>query len=433
MSAIARYFKSLGAKVSGYDKTPTALTERLQQEGIDVHFEDDVALADTNADLVILTPAIPKDHKELNYFLSEQKQLKKRSEVLGIITKDKYSICVAGTHGKTTTSAMIAHVLHHSGKGCTAFLGGIASNYQTNYWSSSTDSYVVEADEFDRSFLQLSPSIAIITAMDADHLDIYGTEKTMQDAFIEFSSLIKNDGTLIIQEDVKRLDEFAANNKITYSANSHSADVCIENLKMQQGSYVFDVVGKISIENVELNMGGLHNVENALAAIIAAKIKGLNDDEIRAGISSFKGVHRRFEYIIKTDKTVFIDDYAHHPEELRALILSAKKLFPEMKCTVIFQPHLFSRTKDLAPEFAEALSLADETLLLPIYPARELPMEGVSSELILNAMTNQKHILIEKDEAMKWINEHEIELLITAGAGDIDKFVSPIKEQLQKK
>lgn len=428
MSALARYFKSIGLRVSGYDKTPTPLTKQLQQEGIHIHFEDDIEQADKEASLVVYTPAIPKDHAELNYFKNNHYNLLKRSDVLGMITQGQFSICVAGTHGKTTTSAMIAHVLRDSGYGCNAFLGGIASNYDTNFWSSGRAVCVAEADEYDRSFLKLSPNVAIITAMDADHLDIYGTEKNMQDAFIEFSKKLDKDGLLVLKNDIERIAEFEAGNGVLYSLQDNTADAFVSNVEMNNGSYKFDVhIKNYVLKGVELNMGGMHNIENSVAAIVVAKHLGLSDEAIKQAVASFKGVKRRFEYVYKSNEKILIDDYAHHPEELRALITGAKDLFPGKKCTVIFQPHLYSRTRDLADGFAEVLSMADETILLPIYPARELPIEGVSSEMILDKMTLKNKKVLSKVELIEWLRQNNTELLIAAGAGDIDAMLGDIK------
>jgi UDP-N-acetylmuramate--alanine ligase len=431
MSALARYFNSKGVKVSGYDKTSTVLTKQLEAEDIKIHYEDNVEFIDKNADLVIYTPAIPAGHKELNFLKDNNYDLLKRSEVLGLITENNFNICVAGTHGKTTTSAMIAHILRDTGYGCNAFLGGIASNYDTNFWASPRNVCVAEADEFDRSFLKLSPDVAVITAMDADHLDIYGTEKNMQDAFIEFTKRIKAGGLLICKKGIKRADEFRGENKITYAASDNTADAFAQNITVKNGSYYFDVLIKdVVVKNVVLNMGGIHNIENAIAAIITAKYLKIDEEKILAAVASFAGVKRRFEYVIKNEEQVVIDDYAHHPEELRALIVSAKELFPGKKSMVVFQPHLFSRTKDLADGFAEVLSLADETVLLPIYPARELPMPGVTSELILNKMTNKNRTIKQKEELTEWIKNNKTALIIIAGAGDIDTMVQPIKKVL---
>ncbi len=450
MSALARYFNAHGVSVSGYDKTQTPLTSSLVQEGIKIHFEDDVALLDKNADLVVYTPAVPATHNELSFYRENNYTLLKRSDVLGLLTQHTFNICVAGTHGKTTTSAMIAHILKDSGYGCNAFLGGIAANYDTNFWSSNTKVSVAEADEYDRSFLKLSPDIAIVTAMDADHLDIYGTEKNMEDAFIAFSEKIKNDGRLIMKYGLKRHSDFKTKNIVTYSVENNNAAIYMQDLKIENGAYKFNTGGTVlQVSGVVLNMGGIHNIENALAAIAVAKFLKIEDDKIKNALASFKGVKRRFEYIIKPKSPaetesgcVMIDDYAHHPEELRALITGAKQLFPHRKCTVVFQPHLYSRTKDLADGFAEVLSLADETILLPIYPARELPVAGVTSELILEKMTNANKKIIDKDALVPFFEDRKAEadnrqtqgiLLITAGAGDIDTLVQPIKNIFENK
>lgn len=438
MSALARYFKFHGKEVSGYDKTETPLTKQLVSEGIPVHYEDNLAMAPKDAQLVIFTPAIPKQHSELLYYQQNNYPLMKRSEVLGAITKSSFNICVAGTHGKTTITTMVAHILRDSGYGCNAFLGGIAVNYNSNYWSHERNTCVVEADEYDRSFLRLTPDIAVISAMDADHLDIYGTTTAMEDAFIEFTGKIKPGGMLIGKYGLARGAEFTTPNRLTYHLQSPHADIYASNITMQHGSYRFDAhMKEWKLENVVLNMGGLHNVENMLAAIAVAHHLGIEDEKIRSAVASFKGVRRRFEYVIKEQELVFVDDYAHHPEELRALITGAKGLFGSMKSTVIFQPHLFTRTRDLAAEFAEVLSMADEVILLPVYPARELPIEGVTSNLILDKMTIADKQILDKEELLKWVTkvagERKGWLLITAGAGDIDALVQPIKKIIESK
>jgi UDP-N-acetylmuramate--alanine ligase len=438
MSALARFFKSQGKKVSGYDKTESPLTKELVSEGIQVHFEDNVDLVPKDAGLIVYTPAVPQDHKELNYYKQNGYDVVKRSEVLGDITASSFNICVAGTHGKTTISTMIAHILRHSGYGCNAFLGGISVNYDTNFWGSEKQVAVVEADEYDRSFLKLSPDVAVITAMDADHLDIYGTETAMQDAFVEFSGKVKEDGLLLSKFGLKRGSELIATHHQTYSLQNDSADIYGANIKMRHGSYEFDVMMKdYMIDNVQLNIGGMHNVENSIAAIGVTNYLGISTEKIKNAVADFKGVKRRFEYILKSEKIIFVDDYAHHPEELRALITGAKALFNEKRCTVIFQPHLFSRTRDLADEFAEVLNLADEVYLLPIYPARELPIKGVTSEMIAEKMIDGKAKVISKEELLKTIRNRKtdgtLELLITAGAGDIDALVDPLKEILENK
>jgi len=437
MSALARYFNSGGVRVSGYDKTETVLTKKLAAEGIAIHFEDNIEFIDKGAELVVYTPAVPKDHTELNYFLQNNYPMAKRSEVLGAITNSSYNICIAGTHGKTTTSTMVAHILRHSGYGCSAFLGGISVNYDTNYWRQSNvgeskkNVSVVEADEYDRSFLKLSPDVAIISSMDPDHLDIYGTAENMEQAFIDFSARIKPGGLLLSKYGLKRTDDLEAGEHLTFHLHNENASVYAANVKMTSGSYRFDVLMQYwELPDVVLHMGGLHNIENMIAAISVAHYLGIANDKIRDAVAAFRGVKRRFEYIIKNDEQVMVDDYAHHPEELRALISGAKELFPGKKCTVVFQPHLFSRTNDLADGFAETLDLADTVILLPVYPARELPMEGVSSKMILDKMKCGHKMVLEKEELLEWIKNNKTDLLITAGAGDIDTLVEPIKEIL---
>jgi UDP-N-acetylmuramate--alanine ligase len=436
MSALARYFNAKAVAVAGYDKTATVLTRQLEAEGIAVHYEDNIEFIDKDAQLIVYTPAVPKDHTELNYYLAHNYSVVKRSDVLGAITNSSLNICVAGTHGKTTTSTMVAHLLQDSGYGCNAFLGGIAVNYNSNFWSSKKNVCVVEADEYDRSFLKLSPDVAIITAMDPDHLDIYGTAENVEQAFIDFSARVKEGGLLLSKFGLKRSGELKVPRHLTYHLDDVKANICAANIKMNNGSYQFDVVIKDTaaigwkLQDVVLHMGGMHNIENMVAAIAVAHELKIGDEKIKTAVSSFKGVKRRFEYIVKNETQIFIDDYAHHPDELRALLTGAKKLFPGKKCTIIFQPHLFSRTKDFADGFAETLDLADEIILLPIYPARELPMEGVNSEMILNKMTGNKKKVLGKNEIAAWIKNNRTELLITAGAGDIDTLVEPIKKIL---
>ena len=444
MSALARYFNAEGITVSGYDKTETALSKQLVAEGIAVHYEDKIELIDKNAQLIIYTPAVPDGHKELNYYRENKYRVVKRSEVLEAITAGSFNICVGGTHGKTTISTMIAHILRHSGYGCNAFLGGIAVNYNSNFWESKMNVCVVEADEYDRSFLKLSPDVAVISAMDPDHLDIYGTAENMEQAFIDFSAKIKPSGLLLNKFGLKREKDLKAGHHLTYHVQNKNADVYAMNIKMNNGSYRFDMLMKEwKLNDVVLNMGGMHNIENVLAAIAVAHYLGIDDDKIKNAVAGFKGVKRRFEYIIPPTagkegrQLVMIDDYAHHPEELRALITGARALFSNKKCIVVFQPHLYSRTRDLADDFARSLDLADEVMMLPIYPARELPIEGVSSEMILNRMHSENKILMTKEDLLKHFglekNTHVEEgfegiVLITAGAGDIETLVEPIKQ-----
>ena len=436
MSALARYFSFHGKKVSGYDRTETNLTKQLAGDGIPVIYKDDEALAPTDVQLVVYTPAIPAEHKQLQFYRNNNYPLLKRSEVLGAITESSFNICVAGTHGKTTISTMIAHILRDTGYGCNAFLGGISANYNSNFWSSERNMCVIEADEYDRSFLKLSPDIAVIAAMDADHLDIYGNEKAMQDSFIEFSGKVKDNGILFIKEGLARMDEFGSPAKLTYSLRE-SADIMVDNIRMMNGFYLFDVKVKDElIEDVALNMGGLHNVENASVAIGVARQLEIDVEAIKSAVEDFRGVKRRFEYIIKKKHLVYIDDYAHHPEELKTLIKSAMNLFPGKHCTVIFQPHLFSRTRDLADGFASSLDIANEVIVLPIYPAREVPIPGITAETITSKLKNENVRILDKKMVLDYLKEkvkkkevHD-HLFITAGAGDIDTLVEPVKEIL---
>jgi len=436
MSAIARFFHSKGVKVSGYDKTSTVLTKELESSGIAIHYKEDLDLIPKDVQLVVYTPAVPKDHKELIYYQQHGNKVVKRSDVLQLISEGSFNICIAGTHGKTTITTMVAHLLRDTGFGCNAFLGGISVNYGTNFWSDPKNVCVIEADEYDRSFLKLSPDIAIVTAMDADHLDIYGTAESVEKAFIDFSKKVKPEGLLVRQFGLKRGKDLKADRQLTYSVQNDAADVYATNIRMMNGSYEFDVMMKDNmLDNVVLNMGGMHNVENVLAAITVASSLGIENKKIKKAVESFKGVKRRFEYIIKTKDLVFIDDYAHHPEELRALINGAKTLFKQRKCTVIFQPHLYTRTRDFADGFAEVLNMADEVILLPIYPARELPIEGVTSQLLLDKMKNESKRIKTKEEVLDWIkNEYAKNIdkefgniVITAGAGDIDTLVPKMK------
>ena len=444
MSALARYFKGRGARVSGYDKTETELTRQLAAEGIGVHYTEDVSLIPKDAQVVVYTPAVPKEHAELVYYQQNGFPVLKRSDILGGITEESFNICVAGTHGKTTTSTMVAHILRHSGFGGNAFLGGISVNYDTNFWTSFNDVAVVEADEYDRSFWKLSPDVAIITSMDPDHLDIYGDAKTMEDAFVTFGNKLKPGGLLISKFGLSRIREIQADRHWSYSLQNDAADVYAANIRIGNGGYTFDLnLPDTSLYDVRLNIGGMHNVENAVAAIAAAHSLGIEGQLIKNAIAAFKGVHRRFEYIIAPQpqvagghvQPVLIDDYAHHPEELSALLKSARSLFPGRRITVIFQPHLFSRTKDLFHGFAKSLEWADRIILLPIYPARELPMEGVSSALILDEIDKEDKRLVSKDQLLEWaaaqapqLDKEFGEVIITAGAGDIDTLVPRLNE-----
>ncbi len=434
MSALARYFHALGKKVSGYDKTATPLTAELENEGINIHFQEDIAAAPARPDLIIYTPAVPADQIEYVHFQQMGTLMMKRSEVLGLISNNTFNICIAGTHGKTTTSSMTAHLLRHTGYGCNAFLGGITVNYNTNFWSNPRQVAVIEADEYDRSFLRLSPDIAVISSMDADHLDIYGTEELLQEAFVEFSRRLKPEGTLYSKYGLAKSASLSAFKHYTYSLNDASADIYAKNIIMQEGGYRFSVVFPDGvIDDIILNMGGLHNVENAVVSIAITRNLGIDQVKIKDAVEAFRGVKRRFEYVLKNKNLVFVDDYAHHPEELKVLISGARSLFPGRKCTVIFQPHLFSRTRDLAEAFSASLDLADEVILLPIYPARELPIEGISSEIISRNISSEKVKLLNKEQLLNhlagnYLHDDINRLIITAGAGDIDTLVKPIKE-----
>jgi UDP-N-acetylmuramate--alanine ligase len=435
MSALARYFKSRGCTVSGYDKTVTPLTQLLENEGIHIHYNENIDAIPKEVDVVVYTPAIPKQHAELVYYQQHGYKVVKRSDVLQWITESSFNVCVGGTHGKTTVTSMIAHVLRHTGYGCNAFLGGIAANYNTNFWSSEKNVTVVEADEYDRSFLKLVPDVAVITAMDPDHLDIYGTPEAVENAFIQFSQKVKPTGCLVTKYGLKRSEELKAAYQYTYSFEDRHADVHAADITVVNGSYVFDVVSlkhNWVLQNVVLHMGGLHNIENAVAAITVAKHLGIEDEKIKDAVASFKGVKRRFEYVLKEESVVLIDDYAHHPEELRALITGVRSIFSEQKITVVFQPHLYSRTNDLATEFAKSLDLADEVILLPIYPARELPIAGVSSEMIANKMALSHVQVLSKEALTNWVRNEQPSLLVMAGAGDIDALVKPVKDILIK-
>lgn len=449
MSAIARYFNHLGIKVMGYDKTPTTLTNELINEGIDIHFEDigdDVSNFGFNISnlLVVLTPAIPANHQEWAWFKNNGFNILKRSQVLGLISQNHQTIGVAGTHGKTTTSTLIAHILKQSSVDCNAFLGGISTNYNTNLLLANNESannhqitkstnqqfVVIEADEFDRSFLTLHPSIAIITSTDADHLDIYGEHNELKKSFLDYTNKLVSGGTLIIKKELDLINDLSVNYH-TYSIQTE-ADTYAKNIKITKGDYTFDLVYKgTEILGLQLGIPGLHNVENAVAASAACLMSGVTESELRAALLGFKGVKRRFEYIIKSENQIYIDDYAHHPEELRAIISSVKNMYPENEIVVAFQPHLFTRTRDFVDGFAESLSIANEVFLLDIYPARELPIEGVTSKIIFDKITAKKH-LVSNAELLEAVKTNQPKVFLTLGAGDIDLLIKPIKEILEK-
>lgn len=433
MSALARYFKHLGKEVSGYDRTETALTQLLEDEGMPVQYEDDLTQLPEAIDLVVYTPAIPKDHKQLNYLLSEEKQVLKRSEVLGELTKDKFTIAVAGSHGKTTVSSMIAHVLNHSGYGCTAFLGGIMLNYNSNFVSGNPDVMVIEADEFDRSFHRLNPDIAIITAVDTDHLDIYGSRENIETAFVEFTDKIKPEGKLLAYETVSMLPKVNPELTTVTYGESAAATYQLAEIEVEDHAYEFTVVHDEQRTTCHLNMGGKHNLQNATAAASIALMLGIDAEKIDAALADFSGVKRRFEYVFQDSEVTYIDDYAHHPEEIKAFIGAVRELYPRKHITAVFQPHLFSRTRDLAGEFAEALELADAILIMPIYPAREQPIEGVTAELILKEIDNDDKKLVAAEDLVVELQERELSMLLTIGAGDIDRSVPRIRQFLAKR
>ncbi|HSF55356.1 MAG TPA: UDP-N-acetylmuramate--L-alanine ligase [Algoriphagus sp.] len=437
MSALARWFRHEGYPVAGYDKTPSPLTEELEKEGMVISFTDSAADVPfdftTNPDevLVVWTPAIPKDSVLLNFFQAHY-QLKKRSEVLGMITKDFYTIAVAGTHGKTSTSSLVAHLLKSAGKQVAAFLGGITQNYNSNLIlpgkSKEATLVVVEADEFDRSFLRLHPNEAVVTSADPDHLDIYGDEATILNGFRDFIKLVDKKGKLYIQTHAwYRLGENLGISAGIREYGLRSSGIHAENIIAKPGIFLFDYVGsKVQIKGLELHIPGFHNVENALAAIAIAVDHGVTEEQIRVGIKSFRGVKRRFEIHSSVPGHIYIDDYAHHPEEIKACLSSVRAMYPSQRLTVVFQPHLFTRTRDFAPGFSESLSLADEVVLLDIYPARELAIPGVTSEMLLDGIKAGKKTLINKAQVMDYLKESQPEVLVTMGAGDIDRLVPGI-------
>jgi UDP-N-acetylmuramate--alanine ligase len=440
MSALARYFLSQNKSVSGYDKTETLLTMDLIKEGIPVHYNDNINLIpeqfkDKSDTLVVITPAVPSNHSEVVWFRTNGFEIKKRAEVLGMISLSGEVIGIAGTHGKTTTSTMVAHLLRHSGHGCNAFLGGISINYNTNFLISENSNYlVVEADEYDRSFLQLKPKASIVTSMDADHLDIYKSYGEYCKAFYQYISQIQPGGFLVIKKGLEPLDNHSGIKVFTYSLNEES-DFYSKNISVFDGYYQFDIVTPIGVfENIKMGFPGLLNVENAIAAIAMASLLNIRTDDIRDAMKTFRGVKRRFEYYINTPELKFIDDYGHHPEELRYTIQSVKELFPGKKITGIFPPHLYTRTRDFADEFAKSLSMLDELILLEIYPARELPIPGVSSEALLEKVAiTKKHFCLKKN-LIKFLDSLALpEILITMGAGDIDTMVEPIRDLLLKR
>ena len=424
MSALARYFKAKGYEVAGYDRTPSPLTHRLEDEGISIHYVDDPSLIPENIEFVVLTPAIPSNSLELNYLRDKNIKIVKRAEVLGMLSRQHKALAIAGTHGKTTTTALVTHILMTANTKVSAFIGGIARNIDSNVViGNDTDDYVVmEADEFDHSFLQLSPYVSIVTSIDADHLDIYGDYQHVTDSFNEFVNKTADDGLVIYHADLPiKTDK----KHVTYGLAN--ADVVAENIKIVDGMTVFDTN---EMKDIMMPLYGLHNVQNALAAIIMCSYLGVNEEDIRRGLATFKGVQRRFDIRVRNTKHIYVDDYAHHPEEIKAALMAARNVFADKELTVVFQPHLFTRTRDFMDGFAESLSLADRVILLDIYPARELPIEGVTSAALLEKITSKEKVLSSKEELLNTIKSIDPELIMTVGAGDIDRFVPQIEKLL---
>jgi UDP-N-acetylmuramate--alanine ligase len=439
MSAIARYFLNHGLVVAGYDKTPSDLTRQLEKEGMQIHYEENLdKIPETckkpSSCLVIYTPAIPAEHQELQYFRHNGFEIQKRAQVLGTLTRQHKGLCVAGTHGKTTTSTMCAHIMHQSHLDCNAFLGGISKNYGTNYILSESDYVVIEADEFDRSFHWLRPWMTVITSTDPDHLDIYGTKEAYLESFRHYTELIQPGGALIVHRGLE-MKENLQEGVFRYDYALHEGDFHAKNILIKNGEISFDFISPIeNVHHVELGQPIPINIENSIAAMAMAQLAGCTADELRQGMKSFKGVDRRFDFKIKNDKTVFLSDYAHHPKEIYQSAKSIRELYRDKKITAIFQPHLYTRTRDFYKDFADALSQLDEIILTEIYPAREQPIEGVTSELIYNNLRPgiEKQI-IRKDDVLQFVKDHSFEVLIILGAGDLDNMVPQITKILQEK
>lgn len=438
MSAIARFFKYEGLHVAGYDRVSTVLTKELEEEGIAIHYDDDIKQIALNyhdkaSTLVVYTPAIPSDHSELNYFKDKGFDVRKRAAVLGLISSGMNSVCVAGTHGKTTISSMTAHLYKQSSVGCNAFLGGIINNYKTNFLHDAASSYVVlEADEFDRSFLQLHPYLALISAMDADHLDIYGSEEHVNEAFHDFVERIEPGGVLLHKAGLEIDDVNDEIELFTYSIEE-KADFMASNIRLVDGVYHFDLKSPFGVvKGLQMGVPGLVNVENAVGAIGLALLGGVEPQEIQSALPDFAGIRRRFQYRITSDSLVFIDDYAHHPQEINATVKSVRALYPGKEITTVFQPHLYTRTRDFAEGFAAALDKCDRVLLMDIYPARELPIEGVDSDMIIRLMQNERVQKVDRNCLFEVLTEQPVEVILTLGAGDIDKEVPILEEKLRE-
>ncbi|MCF8231795.1 MAG: UDP-N-acetylmuramate--L-alanine ligase [Bacteroidales bacterium] len=433
MSALARYFNSRGMHVAGYDKTSSRLTQQLSSEGISIHYDDNPQLIPENVDLAVYTPAVPKNLKEYHYLLNQNILIQKRAQVLGMITSGHYTIAVSGTHGKTSISALIAHILHQAGKNVTAFVGGIMKNYQSNcIIADETQIVVVEADEFDRSFLRLNPDLIIISAIDADHLDIYGNAEELKRSFREFATLLKNNGKLVVE---KRLEKtFSGDQQLYTYGNDSRAGYSSDNAYIAEGYQFFDLItDKAHLRKIRFALPGGYNRQNAAAAFAAAMTMNVEPIIIRQALENFQGVQRRFDIRLRSGKMVYIDDYAHHPSELKACIDAVKTLFPGKKVTGIFQPHLYTRTRDFAEGFAQSLDQLDEAILIPIYPAREEPIAGVSSKMIYDKMHCDQKFLYQKSELIDKLQNFDIEVILTLGAGDIDRLVKPLESMLKKR
>jgi UDP-N-acetylmuramate--alanine ligase len=430
MSALARYFLWQGKSVAGYDRTETALTRKLEAEGAKIHYREDPTEIPVNVDLVVYTPAVPANNAEFAFLRKRQTPIYKRAEVLGFISASKPTIAVAGTHGKTTVTSIIAHIFKTAGLEFSAFMGGISSNYNTNFLGSENPDWIIaEADEYDRSFLYLKPHIAIITSVDSDHLDIYGTWENLHESFRLFTENVSANGIIIVHDSLEKLAQ-NHNGRMKYAVNKTS-DIYITDIKLSVGRYQCKMNFRKENYDFDFSVPGRHNLENAMAAASACLLAGVPWNFIKEALSTYKGVKRRFEIHINRPDRVYVDDYAHHPNEIRACISAAREFFPGKRLTGIFQPHLYSRTKDFADGFAEALDQLDEVVLMPVYPARELPMEGVNSELIFHKLKNNSKWLVNNEDILNFIEDHNFDVLITMGAGNIDLFVEPIKERLE--
>jgi UDP-N-acetylmuramate--alanine ligase len=428
MSALARYFFKHGKEIHGYDKTATDLTRALAAEGMHIHYEDDVKFIPEGVDLVVWTPAVPRDHAELNWFIERGVPLKKRAEVLGIISREQHCVAIAGTHGKTTTSTMTAHLMRSCGIDATAFVGGISGNMGSNFIEGDSNWVVVEADEYDRSFLHLHPQIAVINSVDADHLDIYGTPEAVLESYAQFARQVRSDGHLLVEQSIDF--EGVAAHRFGIEGGEYAA----RNVRVEAGYTVWDLDTPQwgTLTGLRLAYPGLHNVKNATAAIAATLLAGGDVGKVHAALAAFKGVKRRFETIVQTPQVVYVDDYAHHPAELEATIGAARMMYPGKRLTAVFQPHLFTRTRDFADGFAAALDLLDECILMPIYPAREQPIEGVTSDMLKARMKSGKVQVVAMPDVVATLSKMDLEVLLTMGAGDIDTLIEPIKKQLSQ-